>query len=220
MTIYVAACLKYRFPEVYSAIKYAPGVEHKDIEGTRNIWCRDYMPVPRRGGGYALFDYDKYGGNYPQLEVRFDAVIDPLLDDLLEDDDACHHSNLKLDHGGNCVCCESNAIVTDIVYEHNPDSAPKSIRNQLEHLLNRDVIIIPREPCDALGHSDGIVKFIEPGIVFLNDYTLTKDPLQIAYMKAVEFTLRNHGIEAVPFPYGYHIRDGISEEEAGGRPGT
>ena len=196
-----------RYPKVRGAIVATlaeHGLEHRSIEGTSNIWCRDYMPVPTPTG-LVKFNYKGYGdldtiatvggyANYPQLVVP---------DDCWRSLPNLGRSDIILDAGGNCACSEHLAVITDVVYRHNPRLAPKAIRQALEDALGLDVLIVPREPGDDLGHTDGILKWIDNFACFVNDYSTRTDPVERAYGAALNNLLRSRGIEPVPFPYGY-----------------
>lgn len=103
-------------------------------------------------------------------------------------------SDIYLD-GGNCQRSNGTAIVTDIIYKENTHYRPRALVKELEHLLQAEVIVIPQEPGDILGHSDGMVAWI-PGrkAVFLNAYKNKR------FRDSVEKALSGYGITTVPFP--------------------
>ena len=188
-----------RYPEVKAAIRkevLGHNLYYRELDGTGNIWCRDYMPVPTPSG-LVKFAYkaglEAYAA-YPQLAVPKSCWGDMY---------PCRQSSLILDGGGNCTCSENLAVITDVVYRHNPDQSPKQIRAELENELGLDVLIVPREIGDDLGHTDGILKFIDNFAAFVNDYSTRTDPLERAYGESINRLLRSRGIEPIPFPYGY-----------------
>src|SRR5205823_4111780 len=58
--VYFSDLLLARHPDLWSrlvAILDAAGVGHRLIEGSRDIWTRDYMPVQVAAGDFVLFRY-------------------------------------------------------------------------------------------------------------------------------------------------------------------
>ena len=126
--------------------------------------------------------------------------------DYLKDDQYSHlrtkiqplsdHINLVLD-GGNFVRLGSKAIMTDKIFIENPSKTKTEIIEIIKQkcALN-ELIIIPRQPYDMLGHSDGMVRWIDESTVLVNDFsnesksfnesiikTLTRRGLEIKFMK-------------------------------------
>ena len=171
------------FPEITDALfKTNPnlgGLSREFLNGTRNIWVRDHMPIQVRNH-FVKFRYLSRGeGRVPAITWNWLPAV--------------KRSDIYLD-GGNCQMQNGTAIVTDIIFKHNPSYRSTALLKELESLLQCQVIVIPQEPGDILGHSDGMVAWI-PGrkAVFLNDY---KD----RFGKSVEKVLNSYGIRTVPFP--------------------
>ena len=206
-TVYVSSALWDRHPHVYDTIQTActeNDIGFRTIHGTPNIWARDFMPL-QVGDKYVRFAYRKFGINgcnrrYPSMEVPTKVY------DILPD--APQVSRIILD-GGNVVRCGERAIITDMVFRHNPECERNKLVAKLENLLCATVIIIPSEPSDTLGHADGIVKWIDPSTLFVNDYpngcTTYREKLYKIFAK--------HGIVAKPFPYAHHKRPRMSEKK-------
>jgi hypothetical protein len=171
------------YPEIAQALcKTKPdlgGLSREFLNGTHNLWARDYMPVQVRNH-FVKFRYLSRGeGKVPADTWNWLPSV--------------KRSDLYLD-GGNCQMQNGTAIVTDIIFKDNPSYRPSALCRELESLLQCQVVVIPQEPGDILGHSDGMVAWI-PGrkAVFLNDY---KD----RFGKSVEKVLSGYGIQTVPFP--------------------
>lgn len=188
MILYTAAALKDRFPNTYAAIKHAPGVEHRDIEGTRNIWCRDYCPV-----NGVQFAYCRDFLKYPQLQFPDSSAR------------AKKWSNICLDGGDICVSPNGRrAIVTDLIVSKN--SGRRGLLEEIDKTLSLEVIVIPHEPGDTLGHADGMVHWIDDQTVFLNDF-------KYSFYSLIERRLHAHHIAVKPFPWFPEIFDSVSEAE-------
>jgi len=195
-TVYFSEALK-RYPQVLNPAKLnleAGGVKVKFITGTRNIWTRDYMPL-QVDDHFIKFKYKTVG--YEQFPI-------------LHVDDSCwdflpnvRKSEITLD-GGNCQRLGNKAIITDIVFEHNPKMTDNEVVKCLTEELEADIIIIPHEPGDDLGHADGIVKWINPYYAFINDYSVMKSEEQDQYQKDLVAVLKEHNVRAVLMPYAYN----------------
>jgi hypothetical protein len=99
--VYVADTLELKFPAVYQGLKTileSHGIPLGVIPGTRDIWCRDYMPVHVTKQQFGQFRYapDYLTGKYRHL--RADGEIGPNLP-LVKN---CVRSEIVLD-GGNVV---------------------------------------------------------------------------------------------------------------------
>jgi agmatine deiminase len=74
--------------------------------------------------------------------------------------------------GGNVVSDGSVAILTDKIFQENPDRTSREIKSELQDALKvKQIVVIPQEPHDPIGHSDGMVRFISKGRVVANDYS-------------------------------------------------
>lgn len=201
------------FKSIVDALK-KHNVEVDIIEDTKNIWCRDYMPIPTHNA-FVRFNFQKYmnctqGFEYPQLEVS-EKVYAKLPPEL--------KPRINIENGGNIVYNDNYAILTDNIFQDNEGSQSDLIR-KIENLLSKQVIIIPSEPGDYLGHADGIVKFIDNKTVFFNDYScLRKGKLAEdyeyyyeTYQYKVTKILEAAGLTVIPFPYAYDKCPEIFEE--------
>jgi agmatine/peptidylarginine deiminase len=123
-------------------------------------------------------------------------------------------SGLGLD-GGNVVRYGDRAIVTDIIYLHNKWLTKKKLRAALEDVLDAEVIVIPHEPYDSLGHADGIVKWIDDKTVFINDYKswYRDSSYQSRYGDRLMANLEKHGLKVITFPYVFSRCPKMSEKD-------
>lgn len=171
----------------------ANGVQYKLLDGTRDIWLRDFMPVKTRSGKYISFRYEPgYLKDYPDLRTDFKKDIAPRLslENLI-------YSDINLD-GGNIVFSPSRetAVISDRIFEENPKLSSAELVRELEKLLEASVIIIPSLRSDMTGHADGMVRFIDENTA-VGNASRSLYGLE-AHIKAA---LRNHGIEVYDFPY-------------------
>ena len=163
-TVYIAACLADRHPDVYFDLKKVlgtAGVPLVEVPGTGNIWIRDYWPINGVQFAY-VHDFEKY----PQLKF-------PPFPDTKK------WSGIILD-GGNVVRSpDGRRVIMTEQTAHDNCWACWGARDgrvgDLEKLLEAEIIWIPSEPGDTLGHADGIVHWIDDKTVFLNDYRSMRD---------------------------------------------
>ena len=124
--VYVSSILKEKFPhaaeELFSVLRKHK-VAFKELINTRDIWCRDYMPVQNRMGELIQFTYipSYLKGNKEWEESRSDVhdvcsanSITPIFSDINID-------------GGNVVLFGDKAILTDRIFQENPDYEKKKL---------------------------------------------------------------------------------------------
>jgi len=203
-TVYVTESLKREYPEIFCeicSVLSASGLNLIVNNKAENKWSRDWMPL-QVGDRYVKFLYKGYGGGYSAYPF---LKIDKSAYNFLPNVKNC---NIVLD-GGNCQRYNDKAIISEIVFKHNPSIEKVKLIKRLERVLQSDVIIIPVEPGDELGHTDGIVKFIPGNIcdkdmVFLNDYSVMKSSTWSRYEETVRNILFCQDVECIPFTYAYH----------------
>lgn len=171
----------------------ANGVQYKLLDGTRDIWLRDFMPVKTKSDKYISFRYEPgYLKDNPELRTNYRREIAPSLslENLI-------YSDINLD-GGNIVFspARETAVISDRIFEENPKLSSAELVRELEKLLEARVIIIPSLRSDMTGHADGMVRFIDENTA-VGNASRSLYGLE-AHIKTV---LRNHGIEVYDFPY-------------------
>ena len=183
---------------------------------TKDIWCRDYMPVRSRSGKCLLFNYDP-----SYLKGKWQHKITPrkdIIGMLNEMKIPCEYiDGIKLD-GGNVVHSEDFTIMTDAIYRENDVRNNKEkqtkLVNQLEKHLESEIIIIPHPPHDPLSHSDGVVRFLDKETVLVNDFSSVTNPKLMEskhYMDNFYGALGRVGLNILQVPYA--PVDEIGEDE-------
>lgn len=128
-------------------------VDFRLLNGTRDIWFRDFMPVKTRTGTYVSFRYmPSYLADAPELRTDYRSDIAPDFSLAVTD------SSVNLD-GGNVVFSPSKekAIVSDRVFSENPAWDKTALLKELEKALQAQVLVIPSLASDMTGHADGMV---------------------------------------------------------------
>lgn len=173
------------------------GVAVGYIQGTKDIWCRDYMPVQVDVGRFVQF---RYQPDY--LRGHEHLITPPDVCRRIPEIEHCVESDIVLD-GGNAVHWADKAIMTDKIYRENPNYRRPALRRKLMDLLGlNELIIVPKEPGDVLGHADGVVRFIDAYRVLVNDYSRV-DP---GYGERLLRVLHRAGLECVDIPYAPDFR--------------
>ena len=164
--VYFSKLLPQRYPETFNKLisileKY--NIQHKLLEATKDIWCRDYMPVQTRSGKLIQFRYEpSYLKGYEHLRSDPEEVCEA------NNIQPTFFSDINLD-GGNVLICKDRAIISDRVFKENPDKDKKELITEIEKLLEAEVIIIPSQKSDFTGHADGMVRFVDRNIILGND---------------------------------------------------
>ena len=178
------------------------------LEGTKDIWCRDYMPVQTPSGKLIQFKYDPSYLRAPEYsdsrsDVRHvDKVngINPIF------------SGINLD-GGNVVMLGNKAIITDRIFSENPDWDKEKLFNELSTLLECEIIIIPayKPEYDYTGHADGMIRFVDSNTVLVNNLDQDLKYMKVAISKALEKANLNY----INFPWFEHKIKGNNEHAIG-----
>jgi agmatine/peptidylarginine deiminase len=166
--VYVSSILKEKFPkaanELFSVLrKY--NVTVKELTHTKDIWCRDYMPVQNRLGELIQFKYDP---SYLRGEKEWEESRSDVHEVCAANNIKPIFSDINID-GGNVVLYGNKAILTDRIFLENPEYDKKELVSELEKLLKAKVIIIPAFKTDVTGHADGMVRFVNEDTILGND---------------------------------------------------
>lgn len=180
-TVYMSELLMTKFPDTCKrliAILEKHHVNYSWIKGTKDIWCRDYMPVQTESGKFIQFTYDPsyLKGKKEWEESRSDVKKVCQMNGI----DATE-SDINLD-GGNVLICGKRAIISDRIYSENPQKTKEELVEKLSELLDCEIIIIPAlksQDEDLTGHADGMVRFVDRNTILGNE----RLPNEYKYMK-------------------------------------
>lgn len=145
------------------------GTPYEILKGTHDIWAKDFMPIETMPNQFVQFlyapDYLMKFSTYERRRTNgavFIRNISPQGKVIM--------SNIILD-GGNVVMNDKYAIVSDKIWSENAKIPPFDLIDELEDILGRMIILIPRFKDDEIGHADGMVRFLPDGSLLLNAYT-------------------------------------------------
>lgn len=207
-TVLISDVLMQRYPQIVrqleSILQYHR-VPLNTVPGMADIWIRDAAPVQISEQHFVQF---RYRPNYLCNSRDERLITGPEVFQRLEFVRELVQCELIID-GGNIVGTQSFAIVTNKIYDENPDFGRPSLRDALRsHLQVKQLIDIRKEPFDTFGHSDGMVRFVADERVILNDYSKNEPKLA----EELQRVLARAGLEVVIFPYipHYEVQDGIT----------
>lgn len=170
------------------------GIEHEVLtsgDSPADIWIRDWGFV---AGHYFRFEPSYAKGLYPPgLVAKARRILDQRL--------GCRPPTVPLIlDGGNFIHNGRTAILTEKVLKDNPAMSTAAVERTILDLGFKQVVFIPVEPEDDVGHADGIVRFISADVLLVNDYTGSDFT---GYRKGLMRVLETSGIGAriVPFPW-------------------
>ena len=199
--VYLSALLKERFPDTCArlvSLLGEHGIPCRFLEGTRDVWCRDYMPVQTASGKLVQFRYDpSYLRGKPEWEAsRTDPAEACRANGITPD----RISDINLD-GGNILLCGGRAVISDRVFTENSDRDRQQLLAELSGLLEAEIILIPALKSDMTGHADGMVRFIDRTTLLGNDRALEYK----YWSQGIDASLLQHAMryEDVPFFYDY-----------------
>lgn len=174
-TLYFSELLPKRYSKDFERIEEVlkrHGITYQLLKGTKDIWCRDYMPVANTACELIQFRYEP---SYLKPKKHEKYHTQPL--EVLKANNIIvkHYSGINLD-GGNVVRFGDKVIMTKRVVTENPWLPKEELKDRLEDLLQAEIIFIPDLPQkrDLTGHSDGYVRFVHGQKVLVNEPSTDK----------------------------------------------
>jgi len=182
--LYFSELLPERYPRFWDRMKNIlkeEGIKYSLLPFTKDIWCRDYMPIQISETEFVQFRYDPdylKDRKYSQLKtvptlINNALQIKPLYSDLILD-------------GGNIIYSSDTAILTDKIFRDNhaieKDKLIKIIQRSLKV---KNFHILPKQPYDIYGHADGMVRFVDDNTILTNDFSNESNTYQKKIKKAL-----------------------------------
>jgi len=168
-------------------------IKYAFLEGTKDIWARDYMPIQTAIDRFVQFRYEpSYLKN--ELNLQSDPKKVCSLNGITP-----IYSKINLD-GGNVVKWHDKVMVTDRIYSENPEySDYATLVKEIEDLLETECIIIPqiRNTYDFTGHADGLVRFINNSTILVSDLDM-----EFKYWStSMKTVIEKHGFRFINMPF-------------------
>lgn len=207
-TVFFSSLLKTRFPLLWIEIEQLlkeRKIDFHFIENTRNIWCRDYMPIQVDENSLVQFQYfpDYY---LTPKHLKFLTIQDEMQYDL---DINLRKVELIVD-GGNIVKSRTKAIMTEKVITDNIKNHSEKVTLEIlkKELKVDEIFIIPRQPNDWSGHIDGMVRFYDEETLLVNDFSQET----VSWKKRFDAAIRKTGLKIIELPYVHSERQAEDRE--------
>ncbi|MFA6402893.1 MAG: agmatine deiminase family protein [Salinivirgaceae bacterium] len=196
--VYFSNSLTKEFPNEFNELKKIiddAGYSVKVLDGTKDFYCRDFMPVQISSTDFVQFIFR------PKEYLKgkqLNYLSNPIYVELMSKIPQPRYSPIILD-GGNIIKWENKVIITDRVLKDNryQFQNDEAIIERLKFDLNCEVILIPEYPKEKTGHADGLVRFIDSNSVFIND--LENDPEKMWQYKFSQ-VLKTHKLQYKELP--------------------
>ncbi len=171
-TVYFSDLLPEKCPALYQSldtILREKNVKHHLLPNTRDIWCRDYMPIQTDEKRFVFYKYSPDYLQKPHLKRTITDVTQIGAVDCLWQGEV-----VKLDlvvDGGNVVKCGDKIVMTEKVFFENKDKSREEVRRLLEKAFLCDVVFLPWDKEEIYGHSDGIIHYAGGNRVLMTNYS-------------------------------------------------
>ena len=175
--VYISDKLKEFYPRTYSRLTKLfddMEIEWGEIEGTKDIWIRDYMPIQISSESFVVYNYNPDYLKDSGVEYITDstAIADRVLKHCNKE-----HYDITLD-GGNVVTCAGHMVLTDKVFpENGRKKYDPEFCNYISAVLNSEVIFLPwhcdnpNDPnADVYGHADGFIHWTGDNRVLMSNH--------------------------------------------------
>ena len=175
------------------------------LKGTKDIWCRDYMPIQIQKDRLVFY---RYTPNYLQdktgltLQTNPELVFQEESNELLRllpmsveeemrpipiSHPVFHRFELELVmDGGNVVKCGNKVVMTDKVFEENKDKTPQEVQRQIEEAFQCEVVFLPWDRNEKYGHCDGIIHCLGDNRVLMTNYSDFDKGIADEYLRILE----------------------------------
>ena len=166
-TVYMSELLKTKHPKACKnliSILERHNIKYGFIKCTKDIWCRDYMPVKTESGKLIQFKYDP---SYLRGSSELEALRSDVEEICEVNGIKAQKSDINLD-GGNVLICDGRAIISERIFDENPGYDKEKLVKDLSQLLECEIIIIPAIHEDFTGHADGMVRFVDRNTILGN----------------------------------------------------
>lgn len=195
--LYLADSLMTKYPGFYKRFETLVRqhqVPLDIINVTKDLWAVDYMPIQVAEKRFVQFSYNP---DYLRNSLKWQSTLTNV-------DEVCAllniqpiKSNIILD-GGNIVRTNDKVIMCDKVFRENPEYKTKDLIRKLEELLLVDnIIFIPTQPKDIIGHADGMVRFYNNDTVLINNYSKEDKNFRANFYSA----LKDARLNTIEIPY-------------------
>lgn len=193
--VFISSLLPKQHPVFWEDLKTIlekHSIKYKWIANTRDIWCRDYMPVQITENEFVRFKF------FPDYYLDHEHVRYLTIQDEIEYSKIGNTNDVDLIvDGGNIVNSSNKAFMTEKVLVVNKKLGRIKVIDSLkEALCVDDLFFLPVQPLDASGHTDGMIRFYDEKTILVNEF----DELP-PWMGRFNRSITDSGLKTIPFPY-------------------
>jgi agmatine deiminase len=195
--LYLADSLLIKFPSFARSLEdklSAEKISFTYLPGTKDVWAKDYMPIQISKDRFIQFVYQP---DYLTDSAKWKKSISDVNKICAIIGLQRERSDIVLD-GGNIIRCNNRIIMSNKVFSENSSFSEKNLIRALERLFEVDnIIFVPREIKDKIGHADGMVRFLNNNTVLINSYADEDKVFRLSIITA----LLSAGLEYETIPY-------------------
>ena len=139
-----------------------PGVNYvyqKDLD----IWIRDFAPLITKKGFYQYIYQPEY------IQYSISSKIRKAFSHVISDWLSVKEIEI-INDGGNFIHNGRTMIMTDKIYDLNPQLSREKINLHFYEIGIEKIVILPQDKNDITGHADGMVKWIDENQLFVTKY--------------------------------------------------
>ena len=223
-TVCFSALLRGACPNLFKSISaelQKRRIPYNFLWETKDIWCRDFMPIQMETD--RLISY-KYTPDYLQDKKHIRLQTDPekvlqsksnelfrilpaskLKEDVVFDGLRPIKTmrpvvdSIKVDlviDGGNIVKCGDCIVMTEKVFVENKEKSRDEVERILHDAFRCDILFLPWDRNEYFGHSDGIIHYAGNGKILLTNY----DDISIYFYRRFRKTLETR-FDVIPLKY-------------------
>ena len=182
----------------FAQILEANGIPFAYLSETKDIWCRDFMPIQIAEDRFVFYKYTPnylQDAKYIRLQTNPEAVLQASQNRLTHVMQNAVIIDLVLD-GGNVVKCGNTIVMTEKVFAENRDKSINEVDKILKDAFQCDVVYLPWDHRETFGHSDGIIHYAGDGKVLITNY----GDISPRYYSRFRVALEKH-FEVIPLYY-------------------
>ena len=176
----------------------ANGVRYAYLSETKDIWCRDFMPIQIEEDRFVSY---RYTPDYLQDNTGLRLQTNPIAVLQASQNRLTHvlQNSVTIDlilDGGNVAKCGNTIVMTEKVFFENKDKTRAEVERILKDTFQCDILFLPWDRKETFGHSDGIVHYAGNGRILLTNY----DDISPYYYNRFRKALEKH-FDVIPLKY-------------------
>lgn len=172
-TVFFSDLLPERCPTLYNSLDKIlkdNNIDHRLLAHTKDIWCRDYMPIQTSEKRFVFYKYKPDYLLQTKSNQRTITDVNQVENiGCLRRDGEVIDLDLVID-GGNVVRCGDKIVMTEKVFFENKDKSRNEVHRLLEEAFECDIVFLPWDRDEFMGHSDGIVHYVGDNRVLMTNY--------------------------------------------------